>query len=103
MKVRKKPIVVDAYLWTGNKLIDPSTGERSDITVYPSSYAHINATGHCYYSPKYERLLEIHTREGVMHAYPGDYIIRGVQDEIYPIKPDIFEETYEKVKEDDDE
>lgn len=39
---------------------------------------------------------EIHTREGVLYAYAEqDYIIRGVQGELYPIKKDIFEKTYE--------
>jgi hypothetical protein len=30
-----------------------------------------------------------------MQAKPGDYIIRGVQGEFYPCKPDIFRATYE--------
>lgn len=30
-----------------------------------------------------------------MVAKTGDYIIRGVEGEIYPCKPDIFEKTYE--------
>lgn len=40
--------------------------------------------------------MEIHTLEGVMRADPGDWIIRGVQGEFYPCKPDIFEQTYER-------
>ena len=40
----------------------------------------------------------IATLEGVMQAKPGDYIIRGVQGEFYPCKPDIFEATYERVE-----
>lgn len=36
----------------------------------------------------------IATPEGVMHASPGDYIIRGVHGEFYPIKGSIFRETY---------
>lgn len=42
--------------------------------------------------------VEIHTLEGTMVAEPGDWIITGVQGERYPCKPDIFEETYEKVE-----
>jgi hypothetical protein len=34
-----------------------------------------------------------------MRAKRGDYIIRGVNGEIYPCKPDVFEKTYEKVGE----
>lgn len=43
--------------------------------------------------------LDIYTLEGVMHADAGDYIITGVRGEQYPCKPDIFEDTYEKVDE----
>ena len=32
-----------------------------------------------------------------MHASIGDFIITGVNGEKYPCKPDIFEQTYEKV------
>lgn len=42
--------------------------------------------------------FDITTLEGVMHANVGDYIITGVHGEIYPCKPDIFEETYELVE-----
>ena len=40
----------------------------------------------------------IHTLEGDMIASPGDWIITGINGEKYPCKPDIFEETYEKVE-----
>ena len=39
----------------------------------------------------------IATREGKMKANIGDYIIRGVDGEIYPCKPDIFHKTYDEV------
>ena len=41
--------------------------------------------------------LIVHTLEGDMRADAGDWIIRGVQGEFYPCKPDIFEATYEPV------
>lgn len=40
--------------------------------------------------------LFIYTLEGVHEATPGDFIIRGVQGEHYPCKPDIFAQTYEE-------
>lgn len=46
-----------------------------------------------------EKLMKINTLEGVMRAEPGDYIITGIHGEQYPCKPDIFEKTYEEVKE----
>jgi hypothetical protein len=42
--------------------------------------------------------LNITTLEGTMLARQGDYIIKGVNGEFYPCKPDIFEKTYEKVE-----
>ena len=44
----------------------------------------------------------IHTLEGTMQGNPGDWLIKGVQGEMYPCKPDIFAATYEPVKEETD-
>ena len=45
------------------------------------------------------KTLVIHTLEGDMEASIGDYIIKGVNGEFYPCKPDIFAKTYEGVTE----
>lgn len=50
------------------------------------------------YKDKNNPTLKIDTLEGVMTASVGDYIIKGVQGEFYPCKPDIFEQTYEEVE-----
>nr|DAN42395.1 MAG TPA: PGDYG protein [Caudoviricetes sp.] len=42
--------------------------------------------------------MYIDTLEGVMKASPGDWIITGVDGEKYPVKPDIFQKTYEILK-----
>jgi hypothetical protein len=42
--------------------------------------------------------LTIYTLEGRMKADFGDWIVKGVRGEFYPVKPDIFEETYEPVQ-----
>ncbi len=76
MKFRKKPVVIEAIQWTGN--IDECKKFMGVICV------------------KGDYIL-IPTLEGQMTASPGDYIIKGVQGEFYPCKPDIFEATYEKV------
>ena len=39
---------------------------------------------------------DINTLEGIMKSDKGDYIILGVNGEVYPCKPDIFEKTYDK-------
>lgn len=41
--------------------------------------------------------ISIKTLEGTMTASIGDYIIKGVKGEFYPCKPDIFEQTYERI------
>lgn len=46
-----------------------------------------------------DKEIIIHTLEGDMKANIGDYIITGVNGEKYPCKPDIFQKTYEKIKE----
>ena len=91
MKYRKKPIVIEAIQYTGNN--DHKLKLWSNGTVYSSPVLEItkeNPTG---------SYLQIKTLEGIMTAIVGDWIIRGVQGEYYPCKPDIFEQTYEKVEE----
>lgn len=83
MKYRKKPIVIEAFRFQIDNAMPDWFNEKritNEIITYDD--------GTC----------DIKTLEGVMHANKGDYIIKGVKGEIYPCKPDIFEETYEKVE-----
>jgi hypothetical protein len=43
--------------------------------------------------------FEVETLEGTMLGKPGDYLIKGVNGELYPCKPDIFDKTYEHLRE----
>jgi hypothetical protein len=79
-KYRKKPIVIEALLFDGKN------GQAVGQFV---GYADINDKGN----------FVIDTEEGSMEGSPGDYIIKGVNGEFYPCKPDIFKKTYEEVKE----
>ncbi len=45
-----------------------------------------------------DRELLIPTLEGNLVASPGDYIIRGVDGEYYPCKPEIFNVTYDLIE-----
>lgn len=88
MKYRKKPVVIEAIQFTDDKtetLIRLQEFMNRDIEV-------------SYKNPK-NPVLRIETLEGVMEASIGDYIIKGINGEFYPCKPDIFKATYEKVKE----
>ena len=89
MKVRKKPVVVEAHRWTGK--------ERSVHDVPEWLAAAILGRGAI---PKTDGSIAIVTLEGIMKGQPGDYIIQGIEGELYPCKPNIFDKTYEIVEED---
>lgn len=83
-KFKKKPVVIEAVNWDGKKL--------ESVPVWLAD---------AFKDEKLIRLgdtVNITTLEGTMTASPGDWIIQGVNGEIYPCKPDIFEKTYEPVE-----
>jgi len=85
MKFRKKPVVIDAVRWDETK---ETFATLTAMGMECSSY-----TSHK--GENYVRDLHIKTREGQHIASLGDWIIKGVHDEFYPCKPDIFAATYE--------
>lgn len=87
-KYRKKPVVIDAFQWTG----DRNQTEDPEWVVDAICNGHIKIR---LGKEVHEIHMDIYTLEGVMKANIGDYIIRGIQGEIYPCKPDIFEATYD--------
>ena len=93
MKFVKKPVVIDAVQWTGknhremynflegtNDVVEQPTGKNFEIN-------HNLVRGG----------LVIKTLEGQHIAKIGDWIIKGVNGEFYPIKEDIFFQTYDSV------
>jgi hypothetical protein len=80
MKFRKKPVIIEAHRWEGKN--------------YPFFLDFIGVG----IDQSFDQALIIHTLEGDMRAEKGDWIIKGVKGECYPCKPDIFEQTYEKVE-----
>jgi hypothetical protein len=44
-----------------------------------------------------DKEMIIETLEGKLKASPGDWIIKGINGELYPCKPDIFAKTYEEL------
>lgn len=87
MKFKKKPIVVEAFQL-------PAEDENVHDLV-----AWLQARGEHTLEPGPDGTLLIDTLEGTMKGQPGDWIICGVQGEMYPCKPDIFDATYEPVLE----
>jgi len=78
-KFRKKPVVIEAIQWNNNMYEIIEFGDGSDNFGFSGDNCTIN------------------TLEGNMVASPLDWIIKGVNGEFYPCKPDIFEKTYELV------
>ena len=81
-KYRKKPVVIEAVQYTYPASVELLIWLRKGNRAFWFSGEH----------------LFINTLEGTMHANPGDYVILGVNKELYPCKPDIFQKTYEKVE-----
>ena len=95
-KYRKKPVVIEARQLVGTN------------AEFNAVYQWIEANTQGSFDPLSEEIpasgvsmdpatgfFLIATLEGVMQAKPRDWIIRGVQGEFYPCKPDIFAATYE--------
>ena len=80
-KYRKKPVEIEAIQLKIHNLHEVAKWCDADL-------------GYIFGSTEPDA-LDIHTLEGTMAAHIGDYIIRGVQGEFYPCKPDIFAATYE--------
>ena len=83
MKYRKKPIIIEAIQYTGDNLkeIKAFASEKAEDYIFNNKSFYIN------------------TLEGDMKASVGDFIIKGIRGEFYPCKPEIFKETYDKLKE----
>lgn len=90
MKYRKKPVVIEAIQYKGVESIDEAREfVGKDFKIGSSQF-----DGKRYTSA----VVCIETLEGDMYISNGDYIIKGIQGEFYPCKPDIFEQSYEKVE-----
>ena len=86
-KYKKKPVIVEAFeLKTGENV--PEWFKEAAImgTIIEQRINPIEGT-----------TILIRTLEGEMTAREGDFIIKGIEGEIYPCKKDIFKKTYEEV------
>ena len=83
MKARKKPVVIEVLKFSSEDWLE-------DPSKYPMVVNHpVNLL---------MAVAIIETLEGGMVVSDGDYIIKGVNGEFYPCKPDIFEKTYEVIE-----
>lgn len=119
-KFRKKPVVIEATQWlkNGDHPLDYAnsvdgfenevwhswTGEEARALQWEGQVVRYfrdpdvssdHACKHCRYTMHEHGWIE--TLEGGHIVCPRDWIITGVAGELYPCKPDIFEQTYEAV------
>lgn len=87
MKYRKKPIVIDAIRWDGHNNAEIAAFLGHDLWLN-----HRADDGGVY------AVISVATLEGTLHAREGDWIVKGIKGEFYPVKDDIFRATYEPVK-----
>jgi hypothetical protein len=89
MKYKKKPVIIEAIQLLNNN----SSIEECLKFIY-----NVFITDDDIETVKNDKHIRIQTLEGDMKASFGDYIIKGVNGEFYPCKPDIFEKTYESIE-----
>jgi hypothetical protein len=105
MKYRKKPVVIEAvqFVELGRTVLHHATLVETNGADIASFMGRITREGTSPNgTPEGAPFIEIETLEGVMRANVGDWIIKGVKGEFYPVKPDIFEATYEPAEDPQD-
>lgn len=97
-KYRKKPVVIEAFQMTAKTRKDNVDWPNWLNRAWNKEHSEEGAVFPSGDGPKGSDNLEIFTLEGIHRVDFGDFIIQGVNGELYPCKPDIFEKTYEKVE-----
>ena len=108
VKYRKKPVVIEAEQWF-KVTYDREAGHGitpEDMPIYHLGVGYyrtpeLDGQDKCKYC---KDIMHNHgwidTLEGGHIVCPDDWIIKGIKGELYPCKPDIFEQTYELVEDD---
>ena len=101
-KYRKKPVIIEAIQYKIVEEIPCKYGVAKKTNINEiASFMKVNSLREVTTpndTPEGETFLPIDTLEGIMKASIGDYIIKGINNEFYPIKSEIFFKTYEKVE-----
>lgn len=88
MKFRKKPVVIEAIQWLP-PLHETPTWFLDAVAKSPNEVGMVMRMGDD---------LHVRTLEGLVMCRSGDWLLRGVQGELYPCRADIFAATYEPVQ-----
>lgn len=87
---RKKPVVIEALEYTGDNW--------REVREWCGDYSNNRGVMRGHFEVGDIPTVYIVTLEGEMKVSIGDYVIKGINGEFYPCKPDIFKKTYEEVK-----
>ncbi len=90
MKFRKKPVIIEAVQWTGHNHKELDSFVGNNLLWFWKYITPMDTPAD---------ILEIKSLEGNHQATIGDWIIKGIKGEFYPIKNDIFTQTYDPVEE----
>lgn len=91
-KYRKLPVIIEA-----EKVNDLLYGFAHDFSELPQWV--IDAYNNMKITAITDNYFNVNTLEGTMLASREDYLVKGIDGELYPCKIDIFEKTYERVGE----
>lgn len=89
-KYRKLPVTIEA-----EKVNELLYGFAHDFSKLPKWV--IEAYDNMKITAITDNYFNVQTLEGVMLAGRDDYLVKGIDGELYPCKIDIFEKTYERV------
>lgn len=79
MRYQANPVIIEAVQWNGENF--------DEIKTF------MGVVSFC------DHKVHISTLEGTMEASPGDFIVKGMKDEFWPVKPDIFALKYKALPE----
>ena len=95
-KFRKKPVVIEAF-----QITSLTRNDNKDWPTWLSQAWQKENNEKGAFFPVKDKVngerLAIQTLEGMQWVTMNDYIIQGIEGEIYPCKPNIFDKTYETV------
>jgi len=86
-RYRKKPVIIEAMQWDG------SEESAAQIRTMLSEDVSYEVTNEGFFVKLY-----ISTREGELNASIGDWIVKGIKNEVYPVKDDIFNLSYDPLE-----
>ena len=97
LKFRKRPVTIEAFQMLKERARDKSDWPNWLIEASQKTPGDPGCLFYDKTAPGPTQLFMIATLEGVHRVDWNDWIIQGVQGELYPCKPVIFELTYEAV------